>query len=192
MPKLLLFDGNPAVVEGYRSAFKDVPEVEVKHEYLQNIDADFYVSPANSFGFMDGGIDMVYEQIFPGIEAVVRKRIAFGGEVLVGSCIWVRIPFQGSKQLIVAPTMRTPDTYIANTINVYLAAKAIFSVFKIDKNLVIAMPGLGTATGRVPPMLAGKQVRAAYEECVNRDTPLIFDSWIDAVKYEEWLKEVPA
>jgi O-acetyl-ADP-ribose deacetylase (regulator of RNase III) len=34
-----------------------------------------YLSPANSFGYMDGGIDAVYSIMFPGIQQLVQERI---------------------------------------------------------------------------------------------------------------------
>ena len=55
------------------------------------------VSPANSLGFMDGGIDMMYMQMFPGIQTTVQDTIktfnittALGRYVLpIGSAILV-------------------------------------------------------------------------------------------------------
>src|SRR5689334_15250017 len=42
----------------------------------------YFVSPANSLGFMDGGIDLAYSRImFPGIELKVKNRINELGKV---------------------------------------------------------------------------------------------------------------
>jgi multimeric flavodoxin WrbA len=57
-----LRDINIEVVEAWGHHFKDIDEVKISvgdiFELTANVDA--IVSPANSFGYMDGGIDRVY------------------------------------------------------------------------------------------------------------------------------------
>lgn len=62
--KVLLRDLNEAVVEAWRAVFGDDPDVEVSHADIFGARADAIVSPANSFGFMNGGIDLVYSEFF--------------------------------------------------------------------------------------------------------------------------------
>ena len=141
---------------------------------------DAVVSPSNSFGFMDGGIDHLYSHHF-GWEVQRRLqeqiRTRHHGELLVGTAEVVetgspRIPF-----LIAAPTMRVP-MILNDTINPYLAARATLLVIRHGTVSVgnfagervasvistVAFPGLGTGVGRVDPDTCAHQVRCAIEE----------------------------
>lgn len=53
--KLVLADVKPALVAPWRRAFEGVTQVEVREGSIFDVPADALVSPANSFGFMDGG-----------------------------------------------------------------------------------------------------------------------------------------
>ena len=56
--KIVLIDRNPKLVEAWQQAFAVFPEVEtLTGDYFQ-LPADALVSPANSFGIMDGGLDL--------------------------------------------------------------------------------------------------------------------------------------
>src|SRR5579872_7306577 len=93
-----------------------------------DVDADAVVSPANSFGYLDGGIDAFYTDHFgPDIQLRVLRQIyePHAGELVVGTADIVetahdRIPF-----LIAAPTMRVPMV-LRDSPNPYLAARAVF------------------------------------------------------------------
>ena len=74
----------------------------------------YYVSPANSLCFMDGGIDYALSRIiFRNIEYEVKATVKqlgiktrFGRDYLpIGSCV---IMDKGHKALAVAPTMLFP------------------------------------------------------------------------------------
>jgi O-acetyl-ADP-ribose deacetylase (regulator of RNase III) len=142
--------------------------------------ADAVVSPANSYGFMDGGIDALYMQHFGDeIQLRVRRQIYdhHAGELLVGVADIVetghkRIPF-----LIAAPTMRVPMV-LQNSPNAYLAARAVLllttrGVFTsghhtgqpvADHVRAVALPGLGTGVGRIGFNTCARQVRAAIDD----------------------------
>ena len=73
--------------------------------------ADAIVSPANSFGFMDGGIDLAYFEHFSWhVQAQVQSEIMmhFDGELLVGQALSVQTGDERFPVLISAPTMRVP------------------------------------------------------------------------------------
>ncbi len=42
---------------------------------IEKHNIDVIISPANSFGFMDGGIDKVYMKMFDGIQSTVQNKI---------------------------------------------------------------------------------------------------------------------
>jgi hypothetical protein len=52
------------LAEAWQRFCGDLDFVKVHHGSIFDSQADAYVSPANSFGFMDGGIDMMYSQRF--------------------------------------------------------------------------------------------------------------------------------
>ena len=158
----------------------DLDFVETCHGSILDVRCDAVVSPANSFGFMDGGVDAAYLRYFGReIQDRVRSRIVekYHGELPVGTADVVetgdrRIPF-----LIVAPTMRVPMV-LHDSVNSYLAARAVLLLVKhgafsagseagqpvAGKIERIAFPGLGTGVGRVGPNTCARQVRAAIED----------------------------
>lgn len=90
--------------------------------------ANTVVSPANSFGFMDGGLDARYMEYFQSdIQMRVRRQIYdhHAGELLVGAADIVETGDAHIPFLIVAPTMRVPMV-LRDSINAYLAARAVF------------------------------------------------------------------
>jgi O-acetyl-ADP-ribose deacetylase (regulator of RNase III) len=116
---------------------------------------DALVSPANSFGFMDGGIDLAYLRHFgTELESRVQAKIRtdFHGELPV---------------VVVAPTMRIPDR-IGNTPKVYLAFRAaLLAVLAHNASASIAIQSLrspvpGTGVGAIPLTRAARQMHAAY------------------------------
>jgi O-acetyl-ADP-ribose deacetylase (regulator of RNase III) len=158
----------------------DLEFVEVYHGSILDLSCDAVVSPANSFGFMDGGVDAAYLRYFGGdIQNRVRQRIdeKHHGELPVGAADIVetgdeRIPF-----LIFAPTMRVPMV-LRDSVNAYLAARAVFLLVKhgvfsagteVGRPIAgrierVAFPGLGTGVGRLGPNTCARQVRAAIDD----------------------------
>jgi hypothetical protein len=59
-----LRDINTGVVKAWEQAFADAPGVFVSRGDIFEQKADAIVSPANSFGYMDGGIDLLYSKYF--------------------------------------------------------------------------------------------------------------------------------
>lgn len=126
------------------------------------------VSPANSFGFMDGGIDAVYSQLFPGIQQTIQGRIAqlglktkLGRPFLpIGSAIAVPTRQPQCTWLICAPTMQLPEN-VQGTINVFFAFSAILYIQQQNPSWRIACPGLGTGVGKMSANAAVEQIEAA-------------------------------
>ena len=58
--KITLVDRKLILVETWQQAFSYEPKVDIKFSSILDLNVDCIVSPANSFGFMDGGIDCVY------------------------------------------------------------------------------------------------------------------------------------
>ncbi len=99
----------------------------------------YYVSPANSLCFMDGGIDLALSRIImPGIERKVKEKMAslniknkLGRNYLpIGSSMIV--PYDNVKNLIVSPTMLLPQN-VSNTNNAYYATMSILYNILINR-----------------------------------------------------------
>jgi len=86
--KIILCDLQAKVVDAWQRVFDGAEAVEVVHGSIFEVKCDALVSPANSFGFMDGGIDMAISRHFgwhvqQRVQAAIQAK--HHGELLVGS-----------------------------------------------------------------------------------------------------------
>ena len=126
--KLILVDIQAELCDHWRVAFEAYPDVEIHNAYFQKVkEFDCMVSPANSFGLMDGGIDLAIRAFYGmSIQYKVQKRIQkeFYGEQPVGTSMIVFTENEDYPFLAHTPTMRVPRN-IAGTDNVYNAMFAM-------------------------------------------------------------------
>ena len=98
----------------------DLDFVAIHHGSILDAQADAIVSPANSFGFMDGGIDALYSQSF-GWRVQERRRLAIAdrhhGALIVGAAEIVETDAPIIGYVIAAPTMRVPMALEVRTIH---------------------------------------------------------------------------
>lgn len=185
---LHLRDLSVALVTAWRAAFEGVPDIEITHgdifssrrgvvrpEDGIDVRADAVISPANSFGFMDGGIDAVFTHQFgPQVQRNLQTRLRaeWGGELPVGQAVIVATGRSEIPFCVSAPTMRLPCD-VSGTVHAYLAFRAALRAV-LDHNRDVAAPiqsllcpGLGTAIGRMPPQRCARQMRAAWDRVVS-------------------------
>lgn len=172
----------------FEKYFEDIDNVEIVKNDITNIEVDAIVSPANSFGFMDGGLDFHLSQRFGwNLQEQLQQKIFESelGELLVGQALVLDTNDDNVPYLISAPTMRVPMSFNINTsVNAYLAAKAIFSIaLKHPCIGVLALPGLCTGSGKMNPEIAALQMRMAFDEIVLKKKPK-FDSFRNAQEYQ--------
>lgn len=186
-----LRDISKGMVEAWKSRFPEsYKTVQVsKGDIFESAPAaDALVSPANSFGFMDGGIDMAYSNHFgwqmqERLQKVIREE--HDGEILVGQAVIIpaydeqKPPSEKDlkgfnegvpiKYLISAPTMRVPQG-VENTVNAYLAFRAV--ILAVHKHNArnpgeqirsVLCPGLGTDVGMMDHDQCANQMCLAYE-----------------------------
>lgn len=183
------------LLDAWKESCASIEGVVVHKGSILEVDCDAIVSPGNSFGFMDGGIDLIYSSHFgkhvqERLQKLIRTR--HQGELLVGTAEIIETDDQRIPFLIAAPTMRVPMV-LRTGVNPYLAARAALLLIKNGKfptgsnkgepveNLVetVAFPGLGTGVGGVSPKVCARQFRAAIEDVVLEK--LAFPrSWSDA------------
>jgi O-acetyl-ADP-ribose deacetylase (regulator of RNase III) len=192
---IILTSVDDALADAWERFCGDLPFVSVHRGSIFDLSCDAVVSPANSYGFMDGGIDMLYSEAFGWgvqgrLQALIQEK--HHRELLVGAAEIVetgdpRLPF-----LIAAPTMRVP-TILRDSVNPYLAARAALLLVQhgrftegtyagekiADFVGSIAFPGLGTGVGRIGPNTCARQARAAIDTVVLELEPFP-KSWVDA------------
>lgn len=172
-----LRDINTGVVKAWERSFKDVPGVFVSRGDIFGHEADAIVSPANSFGYMDGGIDLLYSKYF-GWELETSLRALLSeqhyGELPVGQAVVLATGHEIIPFLVSAPTMRVPMN-ISQTVNVYLAFRAALIAVLAHNAIAdtpiqsLLVPGLGTGIGEVTPERAATQMRLAYNAIINSE-----------------------
>ncbi len=181
--RLTLAALEPDLADAWETIAAKLPDVSVHRGSILDLHCDAYVSPANSYGFLDGGIDAVYRKHFgDSLQAAVRDRIAakYHGEILVGQAEAVPTGRTDVPWLIVAPTMRVPMRLV-DSVNPYLAARAVFLLQRERPSELahVAMPGLGTGVGGVPPEICARQVGRAWRDVRDGTPPP--ESWPEAI-----------
>src|SRR5262245_3335886 len=109
--QIVLIDRSVSLVAAWERAFEDCEEVECVHGDFFSRPADAMVSPANSFGIMDGGLDRAIRDCLGfGVERRAQERIVerHHGELPVGQAEVIETGHASWPRLIVAPTMRVP------------------------------------------------------------------------------------
>ncbi|MCI0457898.1 MAG: macro domain-containing protein, partial [Gemmataceae bacterium] len=170
-----LRDRGGELVAAWQTHFAGVPECQPATGDIFGVRVDAVVSPANCFGFMDGGIDRLYSARFgPQLPQRLQELLHrdWDGELPVGLAVLVETGDPEIPYLISAPTMRAPVS-IAATLNAYLAFRAVLRVVERHNRgqqrpiAAVACPGLGTGTGEMPAGLCARQMRAAHDEVVG-------------------------
>ncbi|KAL1680819.1 hypothetical protein EV122DRAFT_206928 [Schizophyllum commune] len=181
--------------EAWRDAIKEVAPASVydKFELLRadlkelpakKITVDCVVSPANSYGIMDGGYDLALSLMFKGkgkegektltrhCQAALREKWA--GYLPPSSCMLMPIPAEvenplKAKVLAVLPTMRIPEDASWNRDLVYNSMWALLNAIRThDAPLEsVLLTGLGTGTGYVSPKRCAAQMMLAVKHFVE-------------------------
>ncbi|HAA27884.1 MAG TPA: phage tail protein [Cyanobacteria bacterium UBA8553] len=170
--KLILVAPNSSLCATFQKHFNYLPNVEIVNNYFEWLqEFDCMVSPANSFGLMDGGIDAAIIRFFgDSLLDRVQQRILeeYLGEQPVGTSLIVETGHPKHPFLAHTPTMRVPMS-IADTHNPFLAMWAMLLAVRRHNQHTkqqinsIACPGLGTGIGRVPYDEAARQMALAYD-----------------------------
>jgi O-acetyl-ADP-ribose deacetylase (regulator of RNase III) len=174
--KLHIISLNKEFVQLATARFYGKALVEMRDILDVEREGRIFVSPANSLGFMDGGIDIPLSRtMFPGCERVVRSAIASLGYktalgrayLRVGSALSVHVG--PSTALISAPTMFLPHD-VSETQNAYWAFMAILMLaerlyYSSSRSLhTIVCPSLCCGYGRMPAAVAVEQMWNALED----------------------------
>jgi O-acetyl-ADP-ribose deacetylase (regulator of RNase III) len=174
--KLILVARDYHLYQAFQKRFDYLPNVEIAHCCFEQLPSyDCLVSPANSFGMMDGGMDAAITKFF-GISLMdrVQQRILddYLGEQSVGTSFIVETGNPTYPWLAHTPTMRVPMK-IGGTDIPYIAMWAMLLAVNMHNRVnsetpnklitTIACPGLGTGIGCVPPDESARQMALAYD-----------------------------
>jgi O-acetyl-ADP-ribose deacetylase (regulator of RNase III) len=160
-------DTSGDLVDELLRVFAGVEDVDCRCGDILAVARNAIVSPANSYGFMDGGIDAAYSAFFgPRFQNAVQEAINRRpeGHLPVGASLAVRTGHDRIPFLIVALTMVTPEAVSSD--NCYRAMRAVLRLMRAEPDIgrEIFCPGLATGTGRVPPAEAARQMFRAYDD----------------------------
>ena len=170
--KIYLLDINPKMVDSWKKHFADLTDVEIVCEdfsdFMKNNDIECVVSPANSYGIMDGGYDLAITHYF-GVKLMieVQKHIInnYFGEQPVGSSFILEIPNTNQK-LIHTPTMRIPSVIIDPKIVYHCMRSTLICALQNDiKSIVI--PAFGGCCGCLEYDDISFLMRKAYDQIKN-------------------------
>ena len=167
------------MVDAWRIFFDGYSDIEISCGDIFDLKADAIVSTANSFGFMDGGIDLAYSRRFgrnlqKNLQKIIREE--YYGEIPVGNAVIIKTDHTNIRYLISAPTMRVPQD-ISETVNAYLAFRAVLIEVKRfnEKSCQginsILCPGMGTLTGNMSPTVCAIQMKKAYDSILRGTLP---------------------
>lgn len=176
MMNIAFVDLQPNIVSAWEKQFKGYPQVSVQSGSIFKVECDALVSPANSFGFMDGSLDLRISEFFgwhvqKRLQALIQEK--HHGELLVGVAEIVPTDHPRIPYVISAPTMRVP-MILNQTVNVYLATRAVI-LLALHGHLpdgrpvsevvhTVAVPGMGTGVGQVSPDTCARQMKAAVDD----------------------------
>lgn len=168
--RLCLVDTSDPLVSAWRDAFRQHPEVEIQCADILGVAHTCLVSPANSYGYMNGGIDLAYRHFFGiEIERVVQAKIkeVAGNYLPVGQAILVPTGHAQIPWMISAPTMFIPEPIDAADCELAMVAALTVALANPDACSTVFCPGMGTGVGRVPPREAARAMAKAYAAVVR-------------------------
>lgn len=193
--RLTLLDVSPYVCRAWENEFKNCRDVKIINDDIYSYatklleeDVDFaIVSPANSFGMMDGGYDLGITNFYKTIEVDIIKCVQdkifeyYLGEQPIATALSLNTKYDfddkdGIPSLIHIPTMRTPMSIRFTNIP-YMCMKELLLYLdygnsdedKIELYDEIIIPAFGGGCGCIDFNIIAKQMKLAYDRCKNRN-----------------------
>lgn len=192
--KIYLLDINKDMTDAWHKYFDsyiEVENIEIMNEDFAtfmdehpNIEA--IVSPANSFGLMDGGYDKAItdyfgKELMEDVKKVIMEK--WFGEQPVGTSLTVPIKnrvISDKKHglfakkysvLIHTPSMRTPEQIIDSRIIYQCMRTTLIEAMKQEVDNIV-IPAFGGLTGKVPYEDIAKMMYLAYKQIYNQPKEL--------------------
>jgi len=141
----------------------------IKKGDITKIVCDAIVNPANSYGYMGGGVAGVIKRI-GGIK--IENEAVSKAPIPVGEAVATTAGCLPCKYVIHAPTMKQPAMRIGID-NVKSATKAALDCALKNGIKTIAMPGMGTGVGGVSKSDAAREMIKVAKEYENKFDKII-------------------
>lgn len=169
---LNLLDNKTVITNTWSLYFQNEPNVEVVCDdfghFMDTRDVDCVVSPANSYGLMDGGYDLAISRWFGNNLMEKAKSYIldhFKGEQPIGSSFIIDTEKNGIK-LIHTPTMRVPSV-IKDPMVIYTCMRTCLMTAWDNNIQNIVIPAFGGGCGCVPPQTICRMMYEAYTQVMN-------------------------
>jgi O-acetyl-ADP-ribose deacetylase (regulator of RNase III) len=159
-----------------KKEFADYETIKVSFGKIQEFPIEensIYMSPANSLGYMDGGIDDVLSrEMFPGVENCVKDKILeIGKQTLLGRPYFpvggaFIVKTSETTDLISAPTMFLPRD-VSKTKNAYWSFLATLclvkkEVLRRNRYFTLVVTSLCCGYGQMTEEESVRQMKQAY------------------------------
>ena len=175
--EIILLDRNPLIVNIWKLYFKDIQAVAVVCDdfghFMDTTKVECVVSPANSYGLMDGGYDLAISEWFGwNLQEKVQKYIIehFRGEQPVGTSFIIDTEVDDIK-LIHTPSMRVPSA-IKEPMVVYQCMRTCLMT-AIENNIQsIVIPAFGGFCGGLREQTVCTMMYEAYMQVMNPPSKL--------------------
>lgn len=145
------------------------------NSFMNEYNIECIVSPANSFGIMDGGYDLAITNYFgKELQNKVQNYIIenYYGEQPIGTSFIIDI--NEKQKLIHTPTMRIPSKIKDERI-IYQCMRTTLITAKQNNVENILIPMFGSLTGGIHPRIVAKMMRYAYEQIQEPPEKLTWD-----------------
>ncbi|MFN3870127.1 MAG: ADP-ribose-binding protein [Aquificaceae bacterium] len=161
-------------------------EVEVLKGSLLEVKAQAIVNPANSYGYMGGGVAGVIKRF--GGEEIEREAVK-KAPIPVGSAVLTTAGQLSFKGVIHAPTMEEPAMKTTEE-KVRKAVRAALELADKEGFEVIAMPGMGTGVGGLSKEIAAKAMLEEVKAFSGKSLKKVILVDIDKDMVEAWRKNL--
>ena len=176
--KIYLLDRKHNMVKCWKKYFVGMDDVEVVFNDFANFMEEYVVecivSPANSFGLMDGGYDLAITKWFgDGLMRKVQKYIVenFNGEQPVATSFLIDIGYKNIK-LIHTPTMREPEA-IKEPLVIYQCMRTtLLEAIKNNINSIV-IPAFGGGCGSLDYDLIARMMYRGFCQIMENKTAQI-------------------
>lgn len=174
MTQIKLVDISASIVEAWKNRFSGEANVECIAGDITEVEADVWVTPTNSKGHMSGGVDLaIRNHLGPEIQVRVQAAIneLYEGLLPVGRAVIVAAPthsHETPRWVVATPSMVGESDDLRRTKNTALACAAAFQAiyYASDKHGTeidsIAIPGLGSGTGKIPSGVCADLMLVGY------------------------------
>ena len=178
--RIYLLDNNASMKNMWELYFQDAEDVtavcdDFKH-FMDTTEIECVVSPANSYGLMDGGYDRAISEWFGwDLMKKVQEYILtnYKGEQPVGSSFLIDTGVEDIK-LIHTPTMRVPSR-IKDPMVIYHCMRTSLMIAMECGVESIVIPAFGGGCGYVRHQVICEMMYHAYEQVMNPPSELTWE-----------------